>query len=155
MAVLGWFNLLFRAPQRSRASSSGHCRAPQRSKEGSMSETSAGVTFPSQAEPARPSGLERRRAAPCSTQDKFCGLEWPRRVSTSTIDTVSSGQVEPPCDAERPKSCKRLAVQRFQGKLMGPEVANVGRCSAFEVNRCELSLGTCEVSYGNFAQDNK
>ena len=133
----------FRAPWRSRASSSGHFerpsgaeraraavssapaepsglerpfRAPQRSRAGSMSQTSAGAVFskPGRAELSR---LERPFRAP---QRSRAG---------------SSGHFERPSGAER----ARAAISSAPAEPSGLDVANVGRCGVFEARPSQLS----------------
>ena len=99
------------------------CRAPQRSRAGSKSETSAGAVFSS-------SQAEQFRAP------------WRSRVS-------SSGHFERPSGAER----ARAAISSAPAEPSGLEVGNVGRCGVFEPGRAELSPGgrkACKRPCGDF-----
>ena len=92
------------------------CRAPQRSRAGSKSETSAGAVFSS-------SQAEQFRAP------------WRSRAS-------SSSHFERPSGAER----ARAAISSAPAEPSGLEVGNVGRCSVFEQPGRAISSALAEPS---------
>ena len=119
----------FRAPWRSRASSSGHFERPSRAERARAAISSA---------PAEPSGLERPFRAPqrsragtkletstgamfSSSQAEQFRAPWRSRAS-------ANGHFERPSRAER----ARAAISSAPARSSSPEVANVGRCGVFE-----------------------
>ena len=144
------FERPFRAPQRSRAGSSGHFERP-RGAERARSRKRRQVRCFRAARPSnfeRPGGAERVRAAISSAPAEPSGLERPFRAPQRSR-AGSSGHFERPSGAER----ARAAISSAPAEPSGLEVANVGRCGVFEARPSRVKPGAskaCKPSCGNF-----
>ena len=130
----------FRAPRRSRVSSSGHFEGPSRAERARSRKRRQVQCFlaarPSNFE--RPGRVERVRAAISSAPAEPSGLERPFRAPQRSR-AGSSGYFERPSGAERARSRKRRQVRCFRGR---PSRVKLRTAS-----------GASKRSYGNLSID--